>query len=248
DAGTGSTSSANSASSVACGSSESPVCTAEGWMIVLEGATSHPNRSDAGSAAIASPSGSPAATRTRASRWARTSSAEASGASAASRRSSSPTLTPRNPSCRQNRTTPALKHSPRSTRGTTRRIAYENGLRRSACTIGLFDEDARRLQPQREILDVRARRVADEPVARDERRDPLERAAVELRCQSLVCRGDRAGARQQDVLCDLRERACCPLGGPQAGVLQVQRRPVVDQPEPLVPDEQVRVPRGAVDV
>ena len=42
-------------------------------MIVLDGATSQPNRSDGGSAAIAPASGSPAATRASASRCARTS-------------------------------------------------------------------------------------------------------------------------------------------------------------------------------
>ena len=113
------------------------MCTSEGWTIVLDGATSQPKRSEAGSAAIAPPSGDPAATRTSASRWPRTSSAETSGASAASRRSSSPTFTPRKSRWRQNSTTPALKRSPRSTRGTTRRIAYENGLGADSGTLGL---------------------------------------------------------------------------------------------------------------
>ena len=54
---------------------ESPVCTSEGWMIVLEGATSHPNLSEGGSSAIAPASGFPGGHVTSASRWARTSSA-----------------------------------------------------------------------------------------------------------------------------------------------------------------------------
>ena len=45
------------------GSSVSPVCTGEHWMIVLDGATSQWKRSDAGSAAIGPASASPAAIR-----------------------------------------------------------------------------------------------------------------------------------------------------------------------------------------
>ena len=50
------------------------------------------------------------------------------------------------------------------------------------------------------------------------------------------------------MLCDLGNGRCGLLPRPQALVMEVQCGAVVDQPEPLVPDEQVRVPRRAVDV
>ena len=61
-------------------------------------------------------------------------------------------------------------------------------------------------------------------------------------------RGDRGGDRKQDVIGDLGEgRAGAGFDiGP--GVLEVERGAVVDQPELAVPDQQVRVARGAVDV
>ena len=93
-------------------------------MIVLDGATSQPNRSDGGIAAIGPAAGSAWATLTSASRCGRISAAATPGASAFSRRSSRSTRTPRKSRWRQNRTTPTLNRSPRSTLGTTRRIAY----------------------------------------------------------------------------------------------------------------------------
>ena len=99
-------------------------------MIVLDGATSQPKRSDAGSRRDRAARGSPAATRTSASRCARTSSAAASGASAASRRVVELDLRAEELElAAEQDDTPALNRSPRSTRGTTRTIAYENGLR-----------------------------------------------------------------------------------------------------------------------
>ena len=50
--------------------------------------------------------------------------------------------------------TPTLRHSPRSTRGTTRTIAYWKALRGGSGTLGLLDERARRLEPPRQVADV----------------------------------------------------------------------------------------------
>ena len=58
----------------------------------------------------------------------------------AARASSSATRAARKRRGRQNSTTPALTHSPRSTRGTTRRIAYWNGLGGTARLLGLVGE------------------------------------------------------------------------------------------------------------
>jgi hypothetical protein len=50
------------------------------------------------------------------------------------------------------------------------------------------------------------------------------------------------------VLAHLREAAVGVLRRGVGRVVEVERRPVVDQPEPPVPPEEVRVADGAVDV
>src|SRR5829696_7844005 len=75
--------------------------------------------------------------------------------------SSSSARAPRNRCGRDISTSPALKASPRSTRGTTRTIAYSKGLRASGApsrepgTLCLLDEGARRRQARDEIVDIR---------------------------------------------------------------------------------------------
>jgi protein-disulfide isomerase len=117
-----STRSAKSACSGAAGSSVSPVWAGENWMIVLDGAISQPKRSDAERCATGPAAGSPAATRTSASSCEMTISGDVSGPRTARRAGSRPIRAPRKSRVRQKRTTPALKLSPRSTRGTTRAI------------------------------------------------------------------------------------------------------------------------------
>ena len=185
---------ANSPSSVAWGSSDRPVWTSDGWMIVLDGATSQPKRSDGGSSAIAPPSGLPAATRTSASRCARTTSADVPGASAASLRSSRPTLTARKSRWRQNSTTPALKHSPRSTRG---HHAQDRVGERARCRLGHVRPpaaNARALHAPEQILDVCLGAVACEPARRHQRDDLLEQCAVDRGREPLVRLDDRSRA------------------------------------------------------
>ena len=78
----------------------------------------------------------------------------------AARASSSATRAARKRRGRQNSTTPAFTHSPRSTRGTTRTIAYWNGLGGTARLLGLGGEPARRLEPAAQVLRVLGARAA----------------------------------------------------------------------------------------
>src|SRR5215218_7341265 len=159
-------------------------------MIVLDGATSQWKRSDAGSAAIGPASGSPAAIRSSAARWPRTASRSTSGASARSRASSSAMRAARNRRGRQNSTTPALTHSPRSTRGTTRTIAYWKALGGTARRVGLGGEAARRLEPAAEVLHVLSPLVRFEPIVRNEPEHSVDDLAVQPRRESRVGDGE----------------------------------------------------------
>ena len=49
-----------------------------------------------------------------------------------------------------------MRHSPRSTRGTIRTIAYWNWLRGLAGTFGLLHESMARRQAPREVADIRS--------------------------------------------------------------------------------------------
>ena len=125
-----------------------PVWTSDGWMIVDDGATSQWKRSAIDSAAIGPgggvAGGDPhdrvevrphvfrvAVGRERRQHGRRRARPARRGTGAAG----------------DIRTIPALNASPRSTRGTTRTIAYSNGLRGPG-TVGLLDERARRLEPR----------------------------------------------------------------------------------------------------
>ena len=60
---------------------------------------------------------------------------------------------------------------------------------------------------------------------------------MELRC-----------VRQQHVVLDAGERIGCPREIAVPRMVEVQRGTVVDEPELAMPDQQVRVARGAIDV
>src|SRR5215210_3385490 len=218
-------------SSSPAGSSLSPVCTGEDWMIVLEGATSQWKRSDAGSAAIGPASGSPAAIRTSASRWRCTAPRSASGASARRRCSSSSTRAARKRSGRQKSTTPALTHSPRSTRGTTRTIAYWNGLGGKPGLLGLGGEAARPLQAAAQVLEILGSSTRREPLVRHPREHLLDDVPAQARREPGVGLGDVARAVQQHVVADAGERT--PRVGRRVlpGMLEVERGAMVDQPK-----------------
>ncbi len=63
----------------------------------------------------------------------------------------------------------------------------------------------------------------------------------------MVGRLDGAGTGQQHVLGDGGKRAL-GIVGMQTAVLPVQGRPVIDQPQPPVPEQQVGVACAAVDI
>src|SRR4051794_7434267 len=214
------------------GSAVRPVCTGPAWTIVLAGATSQWKRSEAGSSAIGPPCGSPAAISSIVESSLATASKSQSGASAFSSTESSCVRAPRKRSGRQKSTTPALTASPRSTRGTIRSAAYWNGLR-----VPLTG----RLQPLEEELGVER---AVRPLGRDERGGGRGVGAVR---EPGVRVGDRARGGQQHVVADRRKRVARSRQrvGPVEGV---ERRAVVDQPEVLVPAQQVGIARRAIDV
>src|SRR5689334_7087114 len=175
-------------------------------MIVDDGDTSQWKRSGIERAAIGPASAWPAATDSTAARWARTTSASQSGDIADIRLASSATRAPRKRFGRHISTIPALNPSPRSTRGTTRMIAYSNGARPFAAsgrasTVGLLDERARCLQAREQVVDVgaavgvgvREAGLRREPVVRDGGGQPLEERAVDEGRQTLVRLGDGPG-------------------------------------------------------
>ena len=221
-------------------------------MIVLDGATSQPNRSRGESCATGRPSGSPAAIRAIASRCGWTvgrSSVRGDRREPAPRRAR---LGRRGSAVgRHSRTTPAFTHSPRSMRGTTRRIAYGNG----------YAAAREHAPPPRRTARGASRRaagsatyaaLADRPPDRRIAREPVFGTCATIRWIGRVVeqrrqprvgrrRSSRRRAAARGPLRSNGRRACSSGVAPR--VLDVERRPVVDQPEPPVPHEHVRVPR-----
>ena len=177
---------ANRCSSSAAGSLVRPVCTADGCTIVLDGAVSQWKRSDGSSAAIGPPVRRRRPPRARASRRC----GAHLGRVAVRRQRRQRGLVELGARRRgtraggENSTTPAFRHSPRSTRGTTRTIAYWKSSR--AGTLGLLHPFARRLEPALEMLGVRR---AVGPLRRHERR---RRGGLGQRRQPRVGLRDRA--------------------------------------------------------
>jgi hypothetical protein len=66
--------------------------------------------------------------------------------------------------------------------------------------------------------------------------------------EPLVRIRDRGRVRQQHMVAHGLETSARVLRRDVLGVMEVERRAVVDQPEPVVPPEQVRVLRRPVDV
>ena len=119
-----------------------------------------------------------------------------------------PVRAPMNGCDRQSRITPAFSCSPRSTRGTTRTIAYWKTSRGGAGTLGILDEGSRRLESQRQIADVGAtlrvgvagHPVVRQPVVRERGDQVLQQGRVDPASQSLVGLRDGSRERQQDVV------------------------------------------------
>src|SRR5215204_4814114 len=113
-------------------------------------------------------------------------------------------------------------HSPRSTRGITLKTAYSNGL--STGLLQVSDPPARLLETAQQDLV----------------RESGGHRSVGL--------GDSPGEGQQYVVAGGGERALARGLPSPPGVVEVQRGPVVYQPQPVVPGEEVRVARGTVHV
>src|SRR5215217_2944612 len=222
-------------------------------MIVLDGETSQWNRSPWVSAAIGPAEESPAAMRSIASRCGRTASGSASGSSALSRAPSSAVLAARYRRGRQSTITPAFSRSPRSMRGTTRTIAYWNGLRDG--TERLCEERAWRSKAGGEVLAIRPAlvvRAADrgvwQPVVRNVVDDPADDITVEATGEPPVGLDEGAGPRPEHVVVQAVERPASVRARIAPRVVDVDRSAVVDQPQSTVPGQDVRVLRRAVRV
>src|SRR5438270_4201055 len=139
-------------------------------------------------------------------------------------------------------------HSPRSTRGTTRRIVYWNASRPG--TLSLLDEDAWWGQPPlQEFGEVGSATVSSlpEPLGGDLRGRLLHGLCGDVG-ESLVGACDRFRALEQDVLADQRERRARRGRQRCLAVLAVEGCPVIDEPCPPMPEQQVGVARRAIDV
>src|SRR3712207_2846758 len=160
-------------------------------------------------------------------------SASASGASAASRDSSSAVRAARKRFGRQKSTTPALKHSPRSILGTTRITAYWKGLSAGAGTLGLLRKAPGRFQAREQILGVVFRRrdaVPRQPVGGDLGDQGFQHRGIDAPAEAAVGLLDGGGGRQEHVFGDRRKRTPRVGGGTEFAVLVVERGAVVDQP------------------
>src|SRR5829696_2065078 len=145
-------------------------------------------------------------------------------------------------------------HSPRSTRGITLKTAYSNGL--STDLLQVSDPPARLLETAQQELDVggaqrsgvRETGLASQPLLGHKVDDPLQDLVRESGSQRGVGLGDSPGEGQQYVVAGGGERALARGLPSPPGVVEVQRGPVVYEPQPVVPGEEVRVARGAVYV
>src|SRR5215208_968303 len=150
-------------------------------------------------------------------------------------------------------------NSPRSTRGTTRRSAYSKRFiawfppvhspTLSALADGYSGRLRKRSAPLRHSRSLTPQRAR----LGDHAYDGAKHLWSEPRGERRVGFGDRAGEREQNVVPDGGEGAsACGLQGLPVScwpvVVEVQRSPVVYEPETIVPDQEVRVAQGAVDV
>jgi hypothetical protein len=99
----------------------------------------------------------------------------------------------------------------------------------------------------RPVVVAGRRRIGAEPLVGHVGERGLNRPGTQAGRQSLVGGPQAAGEREKHMVGDQRERIAGARGD-RAGVVLVEGGAVVDQPRPAVPDEQVAVPRGPVDV
>src|SRR4051812_18401909 len=222
--------------------------------MVLRGATSQWKRSRRERRAMGPASGEPAQILGMAWRCWRTRSTSVAGQRARRRGSFSSTRAPRKSFSRQKRITPALMNSPRSTRGTTRTMAKSNEL--SAGTRRLLFEGKRcRLQAPRQEFHVSrppAGRIGAglgrQPVLRDLPDDLREQGPVQPRPQAAAGLLDVPGPGEEHVVADGGEAADGHAVQVLPVVMEVERGPMIDQVERLVPPQEIGIARRAVHV
>src|SRR5215216_6387282 len=140
-------------------------------------------------------------------------------------------------------------HSPRSTRGTTLKTAYSNGL--LTALLQGSNPPARLLETAREELHVGGayrsgvREPVSQPLLGNEVHDFAQNFVREPGSQRGVGLGYGTGEGQQHVVAGGGERPLARGSPVPPGVVEVQRSPVVYEPQPVVPREEVRVARGA---
>src|SRR5215210_4705599 len=143
-------------------------------------------------------------------------------------------------------------YSPRSTRGTTLKTAYSNGLLTDL--LQGSNPPARLLEAPRQKLHVGGayrsgiREPVSQPLLGNEVHYLAQNLVREQGSQRCVGFGYGTGEGQQHVIAGGGEWTL-GCGSPvPPGVVEVQRSPVVYEPQPVVPSEEVRVARGAIHV
>ena len=253
----------------------SPVWTAEGWTMVLLG-----DDEPVEPLGLVRRRGGPRRRRRhtgagRASRCARMRSTSAPGAICSSSGSSRSMRAARNRCGRHSSTMPALSRSPRSTSGTTRRIAYWKSvprpLERQASVRAAARSRPALRGPERAMAGVPASAAVEERPGRLEApgagsRTKRSRGTLSQSsgtCARMAPRGrpgrasgasrrprriEGPGIRQQHVVRGLRERPTGMRVRFAPRVLHVQRGAVVDEPQAALPGEQVGIAGRPVDV
>src|ERR1044071_10378399 len=98
------------------------------------------------------------------------------------------------------------------------------------------------------LLDALELRLTAEPIVWNEFDNAVDNLRRELLAQARIHVAKRTGKRKQDVFLDKRERAAAALQIIIPCVMKIERCAVIDQPEPLMPEQHIRVARRAVNV
>ena len=91
-------------------------------------------------------------------------------------------------------------------------------------------------------------RVAGQPGIRNQREEFIDQRFGDLHAERLASGADVVSARKQHVILDHREAAHRHAIRVVPGMVHVERGAVIDHPEFVMPDEQVRILGRAIDV
>src|SRR5690348_182530 len=149
---------------------------------------------------------------------------------------------------------PTLMNSPRSTCGTTRMTAYSNELRPRMQR--LLDEKLRRIPARGQIAQIGGAlllcisngRIIGQPVGGKLGDDAGQRLTGQARPQWRIYLGQSRSPWQQHMISYSGKRPLPLKSCPLPGVVKIQRRAMIDQPEPAVPRQDVGIAHGAVRV